>query len=515
MTQTEIKILIVDDDYDDLTLVADLVMAGFHSSSVKVDKADSYDAALLSLRDQSFDVVIIDYCLAERSGIDLLQAVKNRQPEASVIVMTGQGTDDVAVQAMKLGATDYLVKGRLTETLLIAAIRYAVGLSEQECLRKSAEKEMKRLNEELRARAMQLERRTQQAALIQELGAKLQICLTSEEAYQIVGQSVARLFPGVSGSLAIVRTKQNLYEEVSRWGDGASSGEAFFADRCRALRRGRSFTTRSGDAHLMCGHLVHRHDAYSICVPLAAQGETLGLLTLLGRVTLTNAQPSDEGFEEFTQLAETVSEDIALSLANLKLREHLRMQSVRDALTGLFNRRYMEESLERELASASRKERRLAVILMDVDQFKILNDSMGHDFGDLVLSEVGAFLLRNSRGSDIACRYGGDEFVLILPEISLETAKIKMETLRAGFERLALTSRSEVPVKLTLSMGMATFPEDGTTARELLIVADKALYRVKAGLPGRRMDGPYVNPGVTKKNAEPPLVPDLALESLP
>jgi diguanylate cyclase (GGDEF)-like protein len=515
MAQTEINILIVDDDSDDLTLVGDLVEAGFRGANVKIEKADSYDAALLFLASHTFDVVIIDYYLAEKNGIDLLQAVKARQPEASVIVMTGQGTDDVAVQAMKLGAADYLVKARLTETLLIAAIRYAVGLSEQECLRNIAEKETKRLNEELRHRAAQWERRTQQAALIQELGAKLQICLTSEEAYQIVGESVARLFPGVSGSLAIVRTKQNLYEEVARWGEGAFNGEVFSADRCRALRRGRSFTTRSGDAHLMCAHLVHRHDAYSICIPLAAQGETLGLFTLLGGATLTESQPNDEAFEEFVQLAETVSEDIALSLANLKLREHLRMQSVRDALTGLFNRRYMEESLERELAAASRKVRRLAVILMDVDQFKILNDTMGHDFGDLVLSEVGAFLLRNSRGSDIACRYGGDEFVLILPEISLETAKIKMETLRAGFERLPLTSRSEVPVKLALSMGMATFPEDGTTARELLIVADKALYRAKAGLPGRRMDGPYLNLGVAKKSAEPPLVPDLAFERLP
>jgi diguanylate cyclase (GGDEF)-like protein len=504
MAQTEIKILIVDDDGEDLSLVAELVQSGFQNSSVNVDKAESYDAALHLLRDHVFDVVIIDYCLAERTGLDLLKAVKACQPETSVILMTGQGSDDMAVQAMKLGATDYLVKGRLTETLLIAAIRYAVGLSEQEHLRKNAEKEMKRLNEELRSWALKLEHRTHQSALIQELGAKLQICLTSEEAYDIVGESMVKLFPGLVGSLSIVRPKQNLYEEVARWGEGPGNGDAFFADRCRALRRGRSYTTRRSDAHLMCGHLIHRHDAYSICVPLAAQGETLGLFSLQGGFTPESTQPTDEEFGDLCQLAETVSEDIALSLANLKLRENLRMQSVRDSLTGLFNRRYMEESLERELSSAARKERTLALILMDVDQFKAINDTLGHDFGDLVLSEVGAFLLRNSRGSDIACRFGGDEFVLILPEISLDTAVAKIESLQAGFERLVLASGSEVPIKVALSMGIASFPEDGATGKELLIVADKALYRAKAGLPGRRLSGLRVETGMAKRTGQLP-----------
>jgi diguanylate cyclase (GGDEF)-like protein len=141
---------------------------------------------------------------------------------------------------------------------------------------------------------------------------------------------------------------------------------------------------------------------------------------------------------------------------------------------------------------------------MDVDQFKAINDTLGHDFGDLVLSEVGAFLLRNSRGSDIACRFGGDEFVLILPEISLDTAVAKIESLQAGFERLVLASGSEVPIKVALSMGIASFPEDGATGKELLIVADKALYRAKAGLPGRRLSGLRVETGMAKRTGQLP-----------
>ncbi|MGA2099028.1 MAG: diguanylate cyclase [Candidatus Acidiferrum sp.] len=501
MSQGPIKILVVDDDSEDLMLVAELVEAGFHNSGVTIDKANSYDAALVLLQNHGYDVVLIDYYLAEKTGIDLLQAIKSRQPEVSVILVSGQGTDEVAVQAMKLGAADYLVKGRLTEALLIAAIRYAVGLSEREAERKNNESEMRRMNEELGMWARKLERRTQQSALIQELGAKLQICLTSEEAYQVVGESLQKLFPKLSGTLSIARTKQNLYEEVVRWGEGLTIGGSFFADRCRALRRGRSYTTRSTDQHLMCGHLTHRNDGYSICIPLAAQGETLGLFTLQSGLT-EETQVTDEAFEEFCQLSETVSEDIALSLANLKLRENLRIQSVRDSLTGLFNRRYMEESLERELSTAGRKDRKLSVILMDVDRFKIINDTMGHDFGDLVLADVGSFLLRNSRGSDIACRYGGDEFVLILPEVSLEVAKVKIESLRTSFNNLALASRTEAPIKVSLSMGVSAFPENGSTARELLIEADKALYRLKASLPGGRMIGSHLGEGTFEKDTK-------------
>jgi diguanylate cyclase (GGDEF)-like protein len=501
MILTRTKILVVDDNCEDLTQVAKLLEAGFSSTGVMIDKADSYNSAIALLQVQAYEVVLIDSYLAEKTGIDLMQEIKVRYPEASVILVSGRGTDEVAIQAMKLGAADYLVKGRLTEALLIAAIRYAVGLSEREVQRKNGEKEMRRLNEELEKWARKLERRTQDAALIQELGAMLQVCLTSDEAHRVVGKSIQKLFPQVSGALSIARTRQNLYEEVSHWGEDLLRGEAFFADRCRALKRGRTYTTRSTDAHMMCGHLTHRNDGYSICIPLAAQGETLGLFTLQGGLTSEEVQISDEGFDDFCQLAETVSENIALSLANLKLRENLRIQSVRDPLTGLFNRRYMEESLERELATASRKERKLSVILMDIDQFKLLNDTMGHTFGDQVLSELGAFLLRNSRGSDIACRYGGDEFVLILPEVSLEVAKAKIESLRASFERLALLSRAKAPIEILLSMGVAAFPENGSTAKELLVESDKALYRAKASLPGRRRIVPRMDEGTQAKHS--------------
>jgi diguanylate cyclase (GGDEF)-like protein len=162
----------------------------------------------------------------------------------------------------------------------------------------------------------------------------------------------------------------------------------------------------------------------------------------------------------------------------------------------------MEESLERELSTAGRKDRKLSVILMDVDRFKIINDTMGHDFGDLVLADVGSFLLRNSRGSDIACRYGGDEFVLILPEVSLEVAKVKIESLRTSFNNLALASRTEAPIKVSLSMGVSAFPENGSTARELLIEADKALYRLKASLPGGRMIGSHLGEGTFEKDTK-------------
>ena len=176
----------------------------------------------------------------------------------------------------------------------------------------------------------------------------------------------------------------------------------------------------------------------------------------------------------------TVAEHIALALANLKLRETLRSQSIRDPLTGLFNRRYMEESLEREMRRASRGRHPVGIIMLDLDHFKKFNDSYGHDAGDALLRIVGNTLQRSIRAEDIACRYGGEEFTLILPEASLIDAAQRAESIRESIRNLNIQHRRQQLGGVTVSAGVAIFPDHGPTGDAVLRAADAALYQAKA-----------------------------------
>jgi diguanylate cyclase (GGDEF)-like protein len=175
----------------------------------------------------------------------------------------------------------------------------------------------------------------------------------------------------------------------------------------------------------------------------------------------------------------TVAGQIGLALGNLKLSEALRVQSMRDVLTGLFNRRYMEESLERELRRAVREQGPLGVIMLDVDHFKRLNDTSGHDAGDMILRALGHCMQEITRGYDIACRYGGEEFTLILPNAPLSVAVERAEQLREKFKHLDVEHQGHSLAPGTLSLGVAGFPEHGSSMEHILRAADVALYRAK------------------------------------
>ena len=174
-----------------------------------------------------------------------------------------------------------------------------------------------------------------------------------------------------------------------------------------------------------------------------------------------------------------MAEHVALALSNLKLHETLRSQSIRDPLTGLFNRRFMEESLVREVLRAARNQGPLGVIMIDLDGFKSFNDTFGHDAGDTLLREFGFLLRNNIRAEDIACRYGGEEFTLILPEATLEATLERAEQIREEIKRLKVLHRDQDLGQVTVSLGVAVFPNHGTTGEALLRAADTALYRAK------------------------------------
>jgi diguanylate cyclase (GGDEF)-like protein len=187
----------------------------------------------------------------------------------------------------------------------------------------------------------------------------------------------------------------------------------------------------------------------------------------------------DAGFLARMDIIEAVAEHLSMALSNLSLRERLRLQSIREPLTGLFNRRYLEESATRELARCARRQLPLSLMMLDIDHFKAFNDVHGHAGGDALLAQFGKLLQEHTRGEDIACRYGGEEFTLILPEADVETAMKRAQVIRIAVESMRVQHLGRNLPQVTVSIGVSAFPQHGETPESLLRVADEALYRAK------------------------------------
>jgi diguanylate cyclase (GGDEF)-like protein len=221
----------------------------------------------------------------------------------------------------------------------------------------------------------------------------------------------------------------------------------------------------------------------SFCVPMVAQGEALGVLHLGARRVAAGPEMPDDPEDPLSPttqwLAIAVAQNVALSLANLRLRETLHRQSVRDPLTGLYNRRYLEETMVREEARAKRTRSTLGVILLDIDHFKQFNDTYGHGAGDQVLQAVGRLLKGRVRAEDVVCRYGGEEFIVVMPGASLETVESRAQTLRREAAHLGLEGLNPAQTPITLSAGIAVFPDHGEGWEAVIAAADAALYQAK------------------------------------
>lgn len=308
----------------------------------------------------------------------------------------------------------------------------------------------------------------------------LQACATAEEAYGVITRTGQRLFSGTMGALFVYSASRNDLEVLASWGElPLNPNERVFApEECWALRRGRVYRIEDPRAGLSCRHVPSPLPGKYLCVPMIAQGEVLGVVHL--RHNRLAAESADSAAPLNERLAVTMAEQVGLALINLKLRETLRDQAIRDPLTGLFNRRYMEETLKRDILRAERSRYPLGVVMLDLDYFKHFNDTFGHDAGDLLLRELGALLKMQFRGSDIACRYGGEEFTLILPEMPLGIILQRVEALRFDIKQLNVQHLGQLMGTITVSGGVAMFPECGADCETLLRAADRALYRAKA-----------------------------------
>jgi diguanylate cyclase (GGDEF)-like protein/PAS domain S-box-containing protein len=365
------------------------------------------------------------------------------------------------------------------------SFRGCVGIFRDTTSHHSAENELRTANRQLSGWAIQLEQRLKEMTLLGEMDDLLQLRVSATQTYGVLAHFGAKLFGEDSGALRLLRADSKLLETVVIWGVDPPPVRSFPSDDCNAIRAACPVDTFDDAAP--CAHVSGPSRMRSLCMPVLGQHEVLGLLELklAEPVRADSDSITDAGSDSFRSAAAIrhraaiVAEHFGRALVTLRQRENLLIETVRDPLTGLFNRRYLEESLEREMNRASRSRQPLSVIMLDVDHFKNFNDTHGHAAGDAMLTAISKMLQARTRQGDIACRYGGEEFLLILPEAPIAVAWQRAEQLRSEAQQLRVKLGDIELQPVTLSLGVAAFPKNGATPRELLACADSHLYLAK------------------------------------
>lgn len=322
----------------------------------------------------------------------------------------------------------------------------------------------------------ELENANREIGLIASLMQQLQGCNEEKQIFTLLKKIMGELFPGTNGGFYMLNTQGTELSCMGVWGNPLSIPGMFKSHSCFAIQECQMrCVSHSSKSDARCDHAASSQKSY-ICMPLLNRGQRIGSIYL--------EAASEEDFSEslikhYTKLLTSVADTISLTVSNLRLKDSLKDLSIRDPLTGLYNRRYMEEGLEREIDRARRIGRSIAVVLLDVDHFKKINDQYGHEAGDIVLKHVADLMKDFRSGSDIVCRFGGEEFVLILPDMSPQNLSDRMNTLKHNIEKMKITYRGEQLPVTTASIGIACFPEDGMDRDALLRSADLAMYRAK------------------------------------
>lgn len=342
--------------------------------------------------------------------------------------------------------------------------------------RKTAEQHLQASHSRLSNSLEVLQDHTRVMQVISRMTDLIQTCMVQEEACRVVEDAAGELFRGLGGSMALKSSHEGCLETVAAWGEKYEAESLFTYDDCWGMRRGQPHDVDAGNRSARCRHIADKENAAYLCLPMNVAGEALGLVTL--KRPLSDA---DWLLADWRQLALSFAESIKMSISNLKLREALREQAIRDPLTGLYNRRYLENVLPRELNRSVRSQRPMSIVMIDIDHFKRFNDTYGHKAGDLVLQAVARNMQEFLRSSDLACRYGGEEFVLLLAEMEGETAVRRIERLLEQVSLLTIESEGLGLPTITFSAGVASCPLHATQQEQLLGLADAAMYSAKNG----------------------------------
>jgi diguanylate cyclase (GGDEF)-like protein len=409
--------------------------------------------------------------VSERHGKQLMDSLRNLIGDH----LAALGRERVDLRARMEAGLEHntvlaLVAGILSTGMIGAALALG-GRALRE--RADAAQQARQLAAVQAAEALQVQARNSRLTVTAQMLQALDSLTSGDELAGVLPAFLPRLLPGTAGAVYLYRNWRDYLERCAQWGTDAEQPELITPGQCWALRLGGPHAAR-GPGALHCPHWMPDGAAAaapSLCVPMVSQGEVIGLLGV-------TAPPGAEALLEQAFVV-TLAEQLGLGISNINLREMLRRQSTVDELTGLYNRRYFDEACRHELFRSERKRTPFALVMIDLDHFKRMNDSYGHDAGDLVLREVAHCVHAGIRSSDIACRYGGEELVLLMPECDADASAHCADTIRRAIAALALHYRDLALPPVTASFGVAAWPAHGGDIEALLKAADRALYASK------------------------------------
>jgi diguanylate cyclase (GGDEF)-like protein/PAS domain S-box-containing protein len=342
--------------------------------------------------------------------------------------------------------------------------------------RMQEQNELKASYEQLDIGMQALKEKNKQITMLVEISDIMLACNSIAELSDVIAKYCYRMFNFARGYLYVMHPSKNYLESAGTWGDPDSQDKFFSPDACWGIRRGRIQFIGTDHEELICNHiqvLDNKNLAY-LCIPLMAQNDIYGLLFM---------EILPENIELYSDnqqlLLNAFAELSALALANVRLRENLRYQSIRDPLTGLYNRRYLEDFLFKQINQAERTHEPLTILMLDLDHFKKINDTYGHEAGDTILKQLGSILQSDIRSGDIAARFGGEEFIIVFYNTDTTTAKKRAESIRNAVALIQTKYGAQPIGPITISIGIAEYPAHGRTAPELIENADKALYIAK------------------------------------
>lgn len=355
------------------------------------------------------------------------------------------------------------------------------------------ELKLKKFTEKLEVSFKEVEKQSKEMSIINDMNNKFRCSSSLDETLAMISLYLKKIIPNSAGMVYLMNNSRNYLEAAAEWNNSAHSDKIFAPDQCWGLRQGNIYFYLDKEDNLPCKHcLDYVNLSPYLCVPLLALNEVVGVLFIQLSQTMSKEELLSY-YETNSSLIQNLSGQIALSISNIKLYEFLKVRSTRDVLTNLHNRSYLNETFDRDIQRAKRNHSSIAVIMMDLDFFKEINDKYGHEAGDIVLREISKMLVSELRSSDIACRYGGEEILIIMYDTQLSFAIEKAEKLRNAIMQKEF--RFVDLVNVSASFGISLFPEDGINSEELIKAADEALYESKHN--GRNKVTVYQKP--TKK----------------
>ncbi|MEH1815327.1 MAG: diguanylate cyclase [Nostoc sp.] len=344
-----------------------------------------------------------------------------------------------------------------------------------------AQRSLTDLNRQLEEKTLELEAKKRELIYLSDMTDMLYSCESKDEVYQVVALTCSKLFPNMSGCVCIIANSKNYVQINSIWGDERSSKEIFSLSDCWALRRGKLNLLSPRNTGLICSHLIEPVSGAHLCVPLFGQGEVVGILHIYAPEQIS---------PEVQQTSEIIARTLGIALNNLSIKQRLTHENLRDGMTQLFNQSYMQSITEQRLAEAERSGQPLSIIFLDIDNFKSYNSRYGHVTANIVLQGLAKLLLKSIRSFDIACRWGGEEFVIVMPNMTLETLRKRVEQLRLDIEQMQLKDGDQILQSITASFGIAV-SEPGITVKDFLNRANQAMLEAKRS--GKNRVREYIN----------------------